>query len=123
MTISGALWPSGLVGAMARLGIREEDLEEQFIRAAGPGGQHVNKAATCVILRHRPTGIQVRCQQERSQAMNRVLARQRLVEQITAQLQARERALGQAAAKRRARARRRSTGGQTPAPLAHGSRV
>jgi protein subunit release factor B len=59
--------------------LREADLREQFIRSAGPGGQNVNKVATCVVLRHIPTGIEVRCQQERSQARNRILARSRLL--------------------------------------------
>ena len=60
---------------MRRLGVREEELEERFIRSGGPGGQNVNKVSTCVVLRHRPSGLEVRCQQERSQALNRYLAR------------------------------------------------
>lgn len=60
---------------MEALGIREEDLDESFVRSGGRGGQHVNKVSTCVKLRHRPTGVEVRCQQERSQAMNRYRAR------------------------------------------------
>lgn len=69
---------------MTRLGVREEDLEERFIRSAGPGGQHVNKVATCVVLRHRPSGLEVRCQHERSQARNRALARWLLLERLEA---------------------------------------
>ena len=61
--------------AMRRLGIDEADLDERFIRSSGPGGQNVNKVSTCVVLRHRPSGIEVRCQQERSQSLNRFLAR------------------------------------------------
>lgn len=71
-----------LLKKMAVLGVREEDFEEQFIRSSGKGGQNVNKTATCVVLRHRPTGTLVRCETERSQALNRFLARRRLVEKI-----------------------------------------
>jgi len=67
---------------MQRLGIREQDLQEKFIRSQGPGGQNVNKVSTCVYLRHVPTGIEVKCQQERSQALNRFLARRILANKI-----------------------------------------
>lgn len=62
--------------------LRESDLEETFTRSAGPGGQNVNKVATAVTLRHRPSGISVTVQDSRSQAMNRRLARERLVAAI-----------------------------------------
>lgn len=64
-----------LIEKMEALGIREEEIEESFIRSSGKGGQHVNKTSTCVYLKHRPTGIEVKCQQERSQALNRYRAR------------------------------------------------
>ncbi len=67
---------------MARLGVREEDIIEKFIRAQGHGGQNVNKVSTCVYLCHLPTGIEVKCQKERSQAQNRYCARQLLLEKI-----------------------------------------
>jgi protein subunit release factor B len=70
---------------MQRLGVREEELEERFVRSGGPGGQNVNKVATCVVLRHVPSGLEVRCQQERSQAMNRFLARRILLRRLEAQ--------------------------------------
>ncbi|MBU1006604.1 MAG: peptide chain release factor-like protein [Candidatus Omnitrophica bacterium] len=67
---------------MASLGIKNEDLEEKFIRSSGKGGQNVNKSSTCVYLKHKPTGIEVKCQKERSQALNRFLARRILANKI-----------------------------------------
>jgi DNA phosphorothioation-dependent restriction protein DptG len=67
---------------MRRLGVRPEDLVESFIRASGPGGQKVNKTSTCVVLLHRPTGIKVKCRTERSQALNRFMARRMLLDKI-----------------------------------------
>ncbi|RNC72687.1 MAG: peptide chain release factor-like protein [Desulfuromonadales bacterium] len=67
---------------MAELGVTEGDLEESFVRSSGAGGQHVNKTATCVQIRHRPTGIEVKCMKDRSQSLNRFLARRELLERI-----------------------------------------
>lgn len=67
---------------MERLGIRNNDIVEQFIRSKGPGGQNVNKTSTCVYLKHIPSGIEVKCQKERSQALNRYIARKLLVTKI-----------------------------------------
>ena len=71
-----------LLERMKRLGVRPEDVTERFVRASGPGGQRVNRAATCVVLRHGPTGLTVRCQQERSQGLNRFLAWRRLLDKL-----------------------------------------
>ena len=67
-----------LQAKMEALGVREKDLEEKFIRSSGRGGQKVNKTSSCVYLRHAPTGIEVKCMKERSQSLNRFLARREL---------------------------------------------
>ena len=72
----------GLRTKMASLGIQESDLVEKFIRSSGKGGQKVNKTSSCVYLRHKPTSIEVKCQKERSQSLNRFLARRILVNKI-----------------------------------------
>jgi peptide chain release factor len=73
---------------MRRLGIRSEDLEESFIRGTGAGGQKINKTSSTVVLFHVPTGLEVRCQRERSQAQNRIIARQDLCDKLEARLRA-----------------------------------
>src|SRR5437867_9447046 len=90
---------------MARLGIREADLEEIFARAGGPGGQHVNRVSTAVTLRHRPSGLSVTVQESRSQAQNRKLARQRLLDAI----EDRQRAAREAQLAAREKERRRKS--------------
>ena len=67
---------------MGKLGIFEKDIIEKFIRSGGKGGQNVNKTSTCVYLKHIPTGIEVKVQRERSQSLNRFLARRLLVQKI-----------------------------------------
>lgn len=75
-----------LLRRMEQLGIREEDLIEKFIRSSGPGGQNVNKVSTGVYLKHIPSGIEVKVTQERSQALNRFLARRLLAEKVEARI-------------------------------------
>ena len=98
----------GLVGKMERLGIRDEDLEESFVRSGGPGGQNVNKVSTCVVLKHRPTGLIIKCQKERTQAMNRYWARRMLAEKLEAQILGRESEEAKRIAKIRRQKRKRS---------------
>jgi protein subunit release factor B len=80
----------GLLEQMEALGIREADIGESFIRSRGKGGQHVNKTSTCVYLKHSPTGIEVKCQDERSQALNRYRARVLLVKKVEMMVKGKE---------------------------------
>lgn len=75
---------------MEELGIREDDLIEKFILGSGKGGQKVNKSASCVYLKHKPTKIEVKCQQDRSREMNRFLARRKLCEEIDLKIHEKE---------------------------------
>ncbi|MEE9911449.1 MAG: peptide chain release factor-like protein [Deltaproteobacteria bacterium] len=74
-----------LMARMRELGVSEGDFDESFIRSSGPGGQKVNKTSSCVHLLHKPTGLFVKCQRERSQALNRHLARRLLLDKIERQ--------------------------------------
>ncbi len=67
---------------MTALGVSEAEIEESFVRSGGAGGQKVNKSSSCVMLLHRPTGLRVKCQTTRHQAMNRFLARRLLLDKI-----------------------------------------
>lgn len=93
---------------MGALGIFEGDLKEQFTRSGGHGGQNVNKVSTCVVLTHVPSGIQVRCQEERTQGLNRFLARRRLADRLELQKLGRASLQRQVAEKVRRQKRRRS---------------
>ena len=97
-----------LAARMAVVGIREDDLDEKFVRSGGKGGQNVNKVATCVMLSHRPSGLQVKCQEERSQAMNRFLARRLLCEKLDEKQRGAASAAEQARERIRRQKRRRS---------------
>ncbi len=71
-----------LTERMQKLGIREADIVEKFVRSQGHGGQNVNKTSSCVYLKHIPTGIEVKMQEERSQSLNRFLARRLLADKV-----------------------------------------
>ncbi len=78
------LSPSAIEARLAALGVGEADLLEKFVRGSGSGGQKINKTSSCVFLKHLPTGICVKCQQERSRELNRFHARRELCEQLEA---------------------------------------
>ena len=97
-----------LLARMAEVGIRDEDLDEHFVRSGGRGGQNVNKVSTCVVLRHRPSGIVVKCQEARSQALNRFLARRLLLDKLLARQQGEADTAAREVARIRRQKRRRS---------------
>jgi protein subunit release factor B len=97
-----------LTERMQALGVREQDIQEQFVRSSGAGGQKVNKTSTCVMLHHPPSGVRVKCQTERSQARNRLLARTILLDKIEAKIKRAEGAEQRELARIRRQKRKRS---------------
>ena len=110
-----------LVERMERLGIRESDLEESFIRGSGSGGQKINKTSSTVVIVHKPSGIEVRCQRERSQAMNRFFARRDLCDRME------EKTLGEASKRQQAiekiRRQKRKRSKRAKARMVEGKRI
>jgi len=95
---------------LAAVGARAADVEERFVRGAGPGGQKINKTSSTVWLRHRPTGLEVRCQRERSQAANRELAWAELCAKLEARVRQAKAAVVDAREEERRRTRQKSRG-------------
>jgi peptide chain release factor len=100
--------PTQILERLDSLGVLPGDVEERFVRGAGPGGQKINKTSSTVVLRHRPSGCEVRCQEERSQAANRALAWDRFCEKLETQLREGEAERRAAAEKVRRKARPKS---------------
>lgn len=105
---AGSEKEAALAARLAGLGVKPEDLVEKFIRAGGPGGQNVNKTSTAVYLKHLPSGIEVKMQQERSQALNRFLARRVLADKLEARLRGARNAEAARVAKLRKQKQKRS---------------
>ncbi len=99
---------AALEARLAKLGITEDSLLEKFIHGSGSGGQKINKTASCVYLKHLPSGIEVKCQQQRSRELNRFLARRELCERLEEIREGRKSARQQAIEKIRRQKRRRS---------------
>ncbi|MBI3508610.1 MAG: peptide chain release factor-like protein [Chlamydiia bacterium] len=97
-----------LAARMEKLGIQEQDLTEKFILGSGSGGQKINKTSSCVYLKHAPSGIEIKCQRDRSREMNRLLARRELCDRIEDQMLKEKSARQQAIEKIRRQKRKRS---------------
>lgn len=106
-TRSGEADQKAVLPTDARLELHERDVQEDFMRGSGPGGQKVNKTSSCVFLRHIPSGITVKCQESRSQHRNRVIARRILQDKLEAVVLGEASRMAQEAAKIRARKRKR----------------
>lgn len=99
---------SKLSRKISRLGIKKSEIVERFVRSRGRGGQKVNKTSTCVYLKHLPSGIEVKCSRERSQSLNRLLARSILAEKLAAKISREKETARQAREKLKRQKRRRS---------------
>jgi protein subunit release factor B len=93
---------------LQRLGVRDDELVERFVRSSGPGGQNVNKNSTAVYLKHVPSGVEVKAQRARTQALNRYYARQMLADKLEAEILGKKSAEQQRREKVRRQKRRRS---------------
>jgi protein subunit release factor B len=102
--------PTQIDSRLAALGVQAADVEERFVRGTGPGGQKINKTSSTVWLRHRPTGVEVRCQRERSQSANRELAWAELCTKLEGRIRAAVLAAGQEREAERRRKRQKSYG-------------
>jgi protein subunit release factor B len=111
-TMSDAYPPldGALIQRLQTLGVRPADVEERFVRGTGPGGQKINKTSSTVWLRHGPTGVEVRCQRERSQADNRAAAWTELADRVEQRRRLAAAAVEQAREKERRRHRQKSRG-------------
>jgi peptide chain release factor len=99
---------TALLARLAGLGAPESQLLEHFVRSSGPGGQHVNKTSTAVYLKHLPTGIEIKAQSERSQGLNRYIARKMLAQELESRILGRQSKKAQEIFKLRKQKRRRS---------------
>ena len=102
--------PTQIDERLSALGLRADEVDERFVRGAGPGGQKINKTSSTVWLRHRPTGVEVRCQRERSQSANREIAWQELCEKLEARARGAAAAAIDAREVERRRTRQKSRG-------------
>src|SRR4051812_25861917 len=102
--------PTQIDERLAALGVHRDQVDERFVRGAGPGGQKINKTSSTVWLRHQPTGIEVRCQRERSEAANRELAWQELCDKLEARVRSAAKAAVDVREAERRRNRQKSRG-------------
>jgi protein subunit release factor B len=102
--------PTQIEERLRALGVRVADVEEKFVRGTGPGGQKINKTSRTVWLRHGPTGVEVRCQRERSQAVNREVAWAELCAKLEARTRVAKAAVVDAREEERRRTRQKSRG-------------
>jgi len=100
--------PAAFEAKAQELKIFFQDIEEQFIRGSGHGGQKINKTSSCVLLRHRPTGVEVRCQKHREQSKNRLSAYKLLILKIEERIKGRHSQKAQAIFKLRKQKQKRS---------------